>query len=157
MIRRPPRSTRTDTLFPSTTLFRSVAGPVVVRSAETVNAAMATGSVELQVEEVVVQSRAAVLPLQVNSEEDAGEDTRLRYRYLDLRREKMQARIRLRGQVIQAIREGMVGQGFQEFQTPILTASSPAGARDYLVPSRPHPGKFYALPDRKSTRLNSSH
>src|SRR3546814_1390366 len=69
----------------------TVTGPVVVRSAETVNAAMATGSVELQVEEVVVQSRAAVLPLQVNSEEDAGEDTRLRYRYLDLRREKMQA------------------------------------------------------------------
>ncbi|HEY9537380.1 MAG TPA: amino acid--tRNA ligase-related protein, partial [Kiloniellaceae bacterium] len=124
----------------------TVTGPVVVRSAETVNAAMATGSVELQVEEVVVQSRAAVLPLQVNSEEDAGEDTRLRYRYLDLRREKMQARIRLRGQVIQAIREGMVGQGFQEFQTPILTASSPEGARDYLVPSRLHPGKFYALP-----------
>src|SRR3546814_10762568 len=85
---------------------------------------MATGEIELQVEEVTVQSRAAVLPLQVNAEEDAGEETRLRFRYLDLRREKMQARIRLRGQVIQAIREGMVGQGFQEFQTPILTASS---------------------------------
>src|SRR3546814_1957040 len=124
----------------------TVTGPVVVRGAETVNAAMATGSVELQVEEVVVQARAAVLPLQVNSEEDAGEDTRLRYRYLDLRREKMQARIRLRGQVIQAIREGMVGQGFQEFQTPILTARSPEGARDYLVPRRLHPGNFYALP-----------
>jgi aspartyl-tRNA synthetase len=124
----------------------TLTGKVVTRTAETVNAAMATGEIELQVEEVAVQSRAAVLPLQVNAEEDAGEETRLRYRYLVLRREKMQARIRLRGQVIQAIREGMVGQGFQEFQTPILTASSPEGARDYLVPSRLHPGKFYALP-----------
>jgi aspartyl-tRNA synthetase len=124
----------------------TLTGKVVKRTAETVNPAMATGEVELQVEEVAVQSRAAVLPLQVNADEDAGEETRLRYRYLDLRREKMQARIRLRGQVIQAIREGMVGQGFQEFQTPILTASSPEGARDYLVPSRLHPGKFYALP-----------
>jgi len=124
----------------------TVTGPVVKRTQETVNPAMPTGEVELKVEELTVQSRAAVLPLQVNSDEDAGEETRLRYRYLDLRREKMQARIRLRGQVIQAIREGMVGQGFQEFQTPILTASSPEGARDYLVPSRLHPGKFYALP-----------
>ncbi len=124
----------------------TVTGPVVKRTAETVNPAMPTGEIELQVEEVAVQSRAAVLPLQVNADEDAGEETRLRFRYLDLRREKMQARIRLRGQVIQAIREGMVGQGFQEFQTPILTASSPEGARDYLVPSRLHPGKFYALP-----------
>jgi len=124
----------------------TVTGPVVKRTADTVNPAMPSGEVELQVEEVAVQSRAAVLPLQVNSDEDAGEETRLRYRYLDLRREKMQARIRLRGKVIQAIREGMVAQGFQEFQTPILTASSPEGARDYLVPSRLHPGKFYALP-----------
>ncbi len=124
----------------------TVTGPVVQRTPETVNPIMPTGEVELQVEELTVQSRAAVLPLQVNADEDAGEETRLRFRYLDLRREKMQARIRLRGQVIQAIREGMVGQGFQEFQTPILTASSPEGARDYLVPSRIHPGKFYALP-----------
>ncbi|WP_193370864.1 aspartate--tRNA ligase [Pelagibius marinus] len=124
----------------------TVTGPVVKRTPETVNPAMLTGEVELKVEELTVQSRAAVLPLQVNADEDAGEETRLRFRYLDLRREKMQARIRLRGQVIQAIREGMVSQGFQEFQTPILTASSPEGARDYLVPSRIHPGKFYALP-----------
>lgn len=124
----------------------TVTGPVVKRTAETVNPAMPTGEVELQVEELTIQSRAEVLPLQVNADEDAGEETRLRYRYLDLRREKMQARIRLRGQIIQAIREGMVKQGFQEFQTPILTASSPEGARDYLVPSRLHPGKFYALP-----------
>ncbi len=124
----------------------TVTGPVVKRTAETVNATVPTGEVELQVEELEVQSRAEVLPLQVNADEDAGEETRLRFRYLDLRREKMQARIRLRGQVIQSIREGMVAQGFEEFQTPILTASSPEGARDYLVPSRIHPGKFYALP-----------
>ncbi|WP_299393093.1 aspartate--tRNA ligase [Pelagibius sp.] len=124
----------------------TVTGPVVKRTPDTVNATVPTGEVELQVEELAVQSRAEVLPLQVNSEEDAGEETRLRYRYLDLRREKMQARIRLRGAVINSIRRRMVEQGFQEFQTPILTASSPEGARDYLVPSRLHPGKFYALP-----------
>ncbi len=124
----------------------TVTGPVVKRTPETVNPAVPTGQVEVQVEELVVQSRAQVLPLQVNAEEDAGEETRLRYRYLDLRREKMQGRIRLRGDIITAIRRRMVEQGFQEFQTPILTASSPEGARDYLVPSRIHPGKFYALP-----------
>ena len=124
----------------------TVTGPVVERTAETVNPAVPTGHVEVQVEELEIQSRAEVLPLQVNSDEDAGEETRLRYRYLDLRREKMQARIRLRGAVINAIRRRMVAPGFQEFQTPILTASSPEGARDYLVPSRLHPGKFYALP-----------
>src|SRR3546814_19559445 len=106
---------------------------------------MATGEVELQVEEVTVQSRAAVLPLQVNAEEDAGEETRLRFRYLDLRREKMQARIRLPGQVIQAIRAGRAAQGFQEFQTPILTASSPVGTSDYRVPSLLRTGTLYAM------------
>lgn len=124
----------------------TVTGPVVQRTPETVNAAVPTGEVEVQIQELTVQSRAEVLPLQVNSDEDAGEETRLRYRYLDLRREKMQAKIRLRGAVINSIRRRMVEQGFQEFQTPILTASSPEGARDYLVPSRLHPGKFYALP-----------
>ena len=124
----------------------TVTGPVVKRTPDTVNASVPTGEVEVQVEELTLQSRAQVLPLQVNSEEDAGEETRLRYRYLDLRREKMQARIRLRAAVINSIRKRMVEQGFQEFQTPILTASSPEGARDYLVPSRIHPGKFYALP-----------
>ncbi|NIA70271.1 aspartate--tRNA ligase [Pelagibius litoralis] len=124
----------------------TVTGPVVQRTPETVNAAVPTGEVEVQVAELTVQSRAEVLPLQVNSDEDAGEETRLRYRYLDLRREKMQAKIRLRGAVINSIRRRMVEQGFQEFQTPILTASSPEGARDYLVPSRLHPGRFYALP-----------
>ncbi|HEY5598519.1 MAG TPA: aspartate--tRNA ligase [Kiloniellales bacterium] len=121
-------------------------GTVVQRTPDTVNTALATGEVELRVEELAVRSRAEVLPLQVNSDEDAGEEIRLRYRYLDLRREKMQRNIRLRGQVIASIRRRMIAQGFTEFQTPILTASSPEGARDYLVPSRIHPGKFYALP-----------
>ena len=124
----------------------TVTGPVVERDAETVNPKLPTGQVELKVEEMALQAAAALLPLQVNAEEDAGEETRLRYRYLDLRRERMQRRIVLRSQVIAAIRRRMIEQGFTEFQTPILTASSPEGARDYLVPSRLHPGKFYALP-----------
>ncbi|MEM7221527.1 MAG: aspartate--tRNA ligase [Pseudomonadota bacterium] len=124
----------------------TVTGPVVERDGETVNPKLPTGHVELRVEELTVQSRAELLPLQVNAEEDAGEETRLRYRYLDLRRERMQKRILLRAQVIASIRRRMIEQGFNEFQTPILTASSPEGARDYLVPSRIHPGKFYALP-----------
>src|SRR3546814_16849920 len=96
---------------------------------------MATGEVELQVEEVTVQSRAAVLPLQVNAEEDAGEETRLRFRYLALRREKMQARIRLRGQVIQAIREGMVGQGFQSSEERRVGKESARTCRSRWPPS----------------------
>ena len=124
----------------------TVTGPVVERTPDTVNAQVPTGDVEVRVEELVIQSRAAVLPLQVASDEDAGEDMRLRYRYLDLRREAMQKTIRLRNNVIASIRNRMWGAGFQEFQTPILTASSPEGARDFLVPARLHPGKFYALP-----------
>ncbi|MEE8188047.1 MAG: aspartate--tRNA ligase [Kiloniellales bacterium] len=124
----------------------TVTGPVVERDAETINQSLPTGQVEVRVEELKVQSRAEVLPLQVNSDEDAGEEVRLRYRYLDLRREKMHEKILLRGQVIASIRRRMIERGFTEFQTPILTASSPEGARDYLVPSRIHPGKFYALP-----------
>jgi aspartyl-tRNA synthetase len=124
----------------------TVTGPVVERSAETVNAELPTGQVEVRVEAFTLQSAAEVLPLQVNADEDAGEETRLRYRYLDLRREKMRDRILLRSQIIASIRRRMTEQGFVEFQTPILTASSPEGARDYLVPSRLHPGKFYALP-----------
>ena len=124
----------------------TVTGPVVERSAETVNAELPTGQVEVRVEEFTLLSAAEVLPLQVNAEEDAGEETRLRYRYLDLRREKMRDRILLRTQIIASIRRRMTEQGFVEIQTPILTASSPEGARDYLVPSRLHPGKFYALP-----------
>jgi len=124
----------------------TVTGTVVKRSPETVNPSLPTGAVEVRVEALAVQSRAAVLPLQVNSDEDAGEDIRLRYRYLDLRRDKMHAKILERSKVIASIRRRMIEQGFTEFQTPILTASSPEGARDYLVPSRIHPGKFYALP-----------
>ena len=124
----------------------TVTGEVVERSQETVNPELPTGQVEVRVEEFALQSAAALLPLQVNSEEDAGEETRLRYRYLDLRREKMRDRILLRSRIIDSVRRRMVEQGFTEFQTPILTASSPEGARDYLVPSRIHPGKFYALP-----------
>ncbi len=124
----------------------TVTGPVVTRDGETVNPALPTGEVEVRVEEAALQSRAELLPLQVNSDEDAGEETRLRYRFLDLRREKMQAKIRLRSNVIASIRQRMIDQDFTEFQTPVLTSSSPEGARDYLVPSRIHPGKFYALP-----------
>ena len=124
----------------------TVTGPVVKRDAETVNPGLPTGEIEIRVAELEVLSRAAVLPLQVNSDEDAGEEIRLRYRYLDLRREKMHEKILLRSRVIASIRRRMIEQGFTEFQTPILTASSPEGARDYLVPSRIHPGKFYALP-----------
>ena len=93
-----------------------------------------------------LDSAADTLPLQVNTERDYPEETRLKYRFLDLRREKMQHNIVLRSQVIASIRRRMIEQGFTEFQTPILTASSPEGARDFLVPSRLHPGKFYALP-----------
>jgi aspartyl-tRNA synthetase len=124
----------------------TVTGPVVARDAETVNKSLPTGEVEVRIAALEVCSRAELLPLQVNSDEDAGEEIRLRYRYLDLRREKMHQKILLRSQVIASIRRRMIEGGFTEFQTPILTASSPEGARDYLVPSRIHPGKFYALP-----------
>jgi len=124
----------------------TVTGPVVERAAETVNKSLPTGGVEIRVAALEVCSRAEVLPLQVNSDEDAGEEIRLRYRYLDLRREKMHEKILLRSRIIASIRRRMIEGGFTEFQTPILTASSPEGARDYLVPSRIHPGKFYALP-----------
>lgn len=124
----------------------TVTGKVRQRPGETQNAKMPTGEIELYIEEITVQGASDVIPFQVAEDDGAGEEIRLKYRYLDLRREKMQRNIRLRNDVIFAIREGMRGQGFQEFQTPILTASSPEGARDYLVPSRLHAGKFYALP-----------
>ena len=124
----------------------TITGTVVKRSDETINANLPTGEIEVRIDSYEVQSHAALLPLQVNSDEDAGEETRLRYRYLDLRRERPHQNIMLRAQVIQSIRRRMVEGGFMEFQTPILTASSPEGARDFLVPSRLHPGKFYALP-----------
>ena len=124
----------------------TVTGRVVGRSAETVNERLPTGGVEVIAQSLEVLSAAGPLPLQVNSEEDYGEETRLRYRFLDLRRQKMQRNIRLRSEVIASIRRRMIEQGFAEFQTPILTASSPEGARDFLVPARQHPGRFYALP-----------
>jgi len=124
----------------------TVTGPVVARSAETVNDKLPTGRIEVQAGAVAVESVAEMLPLQVNSDADAGEETRLRYRFLDLRRDKMHRNILLRSQVISSIRRRMIEGGFVEFQTPILTASSPEGARDFLVPSRLHPGQFYALP-----------
>ncbi len=121
-------------------------GTVKERSADTINQKMETGEIEVYIDKATLQSAAAILPFQVHEDDGAGEDIRLRYRYLDLRREGMQNKIRLRNNVVSTMREKMWGQGFQEFQTPILTASSPEGARDYLVPSRLHPGKFYALP-----------
>ena len=124
----------------------SVEGAVVARAEGTTNAKMPTGDVEVVAKSVTVQSMADVLPFQVAEEDGAGEDVRLKYRYLDLRREGMHGRVRLRNAVIRSMRARMQEEGFQEFQTPILTASSPEGARDYLVPSRLHPGKAYALP-----------
>jgi len=124
----------------------TVTGKVVARGDEATNPNLATGEIEVVADEVTVQSAAEELPLPVAGEADYPEDIRLRYRYLDLRRERLHANIVLRSQVISSIRRRMVDQGFTEFQTPILTASSPEGARDYLVPSRVHPGKFYALP-----------
>jgi aspartyl-tRNA synthetase len=124
----------------------TLVGQVVKRTPDTINPLMPTGEVEVLVQEFFVQSKADLLPLQVNSNADFPEETRLTYRFLDLRREKVHANIVLRSQVIAALRQKMIARGFLEFQTPILTASSPEGARDYLVPSRLYPGHFYALP-----------
>jgi aspartyl-tRNA synthetase len=124
----------------------TVVGEVVARSPETMNTDLATGGIEIKVAEMQMLSAADPLPLQVNSDTDYGEETRLRHRFLDLRREKMQKNIVLRSEVIASARRRMIEQGFKEYQTPILTSSSPEGARDFLVPSRMHPGKFYALP-----------
>ena len=124
----------------------TVTGTVVARGADAVNPKLPTGEVELAVDELRVESPAETLPIQVASDAEFPEDTRLRYRFLDLRREKLHRNILLRAQVIASIRRRMIAAGFTEFQTPILTSSSPEGARDYLVPSRIHPGKFYALP-----------
>jgi len=124
----------------------TITGEVVARSEETVNAGLPTGEIELRVADVAVQSEAEELPLPVFGEPEWSEEVRLKHRYVDLRRESLHARIVLRGRIIDSLRRRMVDQGFLEYQTPILTASSPEGARDFLVPSRLHPGKFYALP-----------
>ena len=124
----------------------TVTGRVVERSAETINNKLPTGQVEITITDLKIESAAETLPMQVSGGQVPGEDIRLKYRFLDLRRKQMQQNIQLRNNVIASIRELMTEQGFMEFQTPILTSSSPEGARDYLVPSRIHPGKFYALP-----------
>jgi aspartyl-tRNA synthetase len=124
----------------------TVTGRVVARDPDVVNPNIPTGEIEIRVDEAVVQSVAQELPMPVAGDQEYPEDIRLRYRFLDLRRERVHANIMLRSAVIASLRRRMVEQGFTEFQTPILTASSPEGARDYLVPSRVHPGKFYALP-----------
>ena len=124
----------------------TVTGTVRARTAETINPKLPTGEIEVAIEDAVMQSAAKVIPFQVAEDDGTGEDHRLQYRYLDLRRDNMARNIRLRNDVIAHIRKTMWAQEFQEFQTPILTASSPEGARDFLVPARLHPGKFYALP-----------
>ena len=123
-----------------------VDGVVKARSEDTVNPGLSTGEVEIFADEVEVLSSAPELPLPVFGEPDYPEDTRLKYRFLDLRRETLHNTIVKRAEVVRTIRDLMHGQGFTEYQTPILTASSPEGARDFLVPSRLHPGTFYALP-----------
>jgi aspartyl-tRNA synthetase len=138
-------------LFPAADALRlesvvTMTGRIAARSADTVNPELGTGEVELLIAEIEVLSEAEPLPFPVNSEAEYPEDMRLTYRFLDLRRERMHANVLLRSNVIASIRRRMIDQGFVEFQTPILTASSPEGARDYLVPSRLHPGEFYALP-----------
>ncbi len=124
----------------------TVTGRVVARMDDTVNPNLPTGQVELRIDEFDIQSESEDLPLPVFGEPDYPEDIRLRYRFLDLRRETIHRNIILRTKIIRLIRDGMEKRGFFDFQTPILTASSPEGARDFLVPSRLHPGKFYALP-----------
>ena len=121
-----------------------IEGTVIMR--ESINKNMPTGDVEIKVKKLVVHSEADVLPFQISFEDDAPEDIRLKYRFLDLRKERIHNNIMLRSKVIYRMRQLMLDQGFTEYQTPILTASSPEGARDFLVPSRINPGKFYALP-----------
>ena len=124
----------------------TITGRVVARSPEAVNPNLPTGEIEIRIDDAVVQSAAQELPIPVAGDQEYPEELRLRYRFLDLRRERLHANIMLRSSVIASLRRRMTDQGFTEFQTPILTASSPEGARDFLVPSRMHPGKFYALP-----------
>ena len=121
-------------------------GVVKARDARLVNPKLPTGEIEVYVREMEVLGAAEELPMPVFGEAEYPEETRLKYRFLDLRREGLHANIMLRAKVIAHLRDAMRAEGFTEFQTPILTASSPEGARDFLVPSRLHPGKFYALP-----------
>ena len=123
-----------------------ITGKVFKRTKETINKNLKTGEIEVHIDTFETLSKSEILPLPVNSDIEYGEEVRLKYRYLDLRRNKLHKNILLRNQVISSIREKMTKRGFTEFQTPILTSTSPEGARDYLVPSRIHRGKFYALP-----------
>lgn len=124
----------------------TVTGQVDPRSEDTVNPKLPTGDVELRAESIIFESRSEQIPIHLAGDELYPEEQRLKYRFLDIRREDMQKNLVLRSKVIASIRRRMQEHGFNEFQTPILTCSSPEGARDYLVPSRVHPGKFYALP-----------
>ena len=125
----------------------TVYGEVKKRDEETINPKLKTGLVEIRIEEItILGKRTKNLPFEINTKQDIREDLRLQYRYLDLRSERLKNNLILRSKVIQYLRNQMIEQGFLEVQTPILTSSSPEGARDYLVPSRLHPGKFYALP-----------
>ncbi len=124
----------------------TVEGKVVIREKDNINTTINTGEIEVLVTSYILESEADILPLNVNSDQEVSEDIRLKYRFLDLRRKKLHHNIMLRSKIIAEIRKHMISQNFTEFQTPILTASSPEGARDFLVPSRIHPGKFYALP-----------
>jgi aspartyl-tRNA synthetase len=139
-----PMFAQAETVRPESVI--TVTGEVVVRAVGTVNAKLPTGEMELRVTDLAVQSTSDVLPMQVAGDEKFPEDIRLRYRFIDLRRDKLHRNMMLRSNVITSIRRRMIEAGFMEYQTPILTASSPEGARDFLVPARLHPGKFYALP-----------
>ena len=121
-------------------------GEVKARDASLINAKLPTGEIEVFIRDIEVLGQASELPLMVFGDQEYPEETRLRYRYLDLRREAMQNNMTLRSDVVESVRRRMWDKGFREYQTPIITASSPEGARDLLVPSRLHPGKFYALP-----------
>jgi len=133
-----------NSLKPETVI--TVTGVAEKRSSDTINTNILTGEIEVRIQNITIDSAADVLPFPVSGNQELPEELRLKYRFLDLRREALNKNIKLRSNIISSIRNRMVNQGFQEFQTPILTASSPEGARDYLVPSRIHTGKFYALP-----------
>ena len=123
-----------------------ISGSVIERSSETINKNISTGEVEIKINEIDILGKTKELPMPVFSDQEYAEEIRLKYRFLDLRRKKIHENIILRSKVISFIRNEMQKLGFLEFQTPILTSSSPEGARDFLVPSRLNPGKFYALP-----------
>ena len=124
----------------------TIVGNVVKRSDDLINEKLSTGDIEVSIKDFIIESMSDILPMPVSGKHDLGEEQRLKNRFLDLRREKMQKNMILRSEIITSIRKRMIEKDFYEFQTPILTASSPEGARDFLVPSRLNPGKFYALP-----------